>query len=120
VSSIKGCAFLYNFDFLKFRDRAEETMRPVNIFHCRGLVWKFRFGGEIRLYVNGTLKAAVATSNNKVDSYPLSSPLIITSHDDLCVEVTDIQPRWFHWFRPNMAQVSLEGQVMFCDEEHAK
>jgi hypothetical protein len=112
--TIEGRAYLYNFDFLKFRDRAEETIRPVNVFHCQGVCWKFRYSGWIHLYINGRLIISLSTdhfpnSASEVNAFPLAMPLRMNVDDAVCVEVMDIQPRWFRWFRPNTAYVTLEG-----------
>ena len=105
---IEGRAFLYGFDFLKFRNRAEETIRPVHTFHCQGMCWKFRYAGVIRVYVNGELIAGIY-ADNQVNSYSPPIPLTINVGDEVCVEVFDSKTRWFRWFRPNTAHVALEG-----------
>ena len=105
---IEGRFYLYVFDFLKFRNRAEETIRPVNVFHCQGVCWKFRFAGEIRVYVNGKLVMGVI-ADQLANGYTLPMPVTLKVEDELCIQVTDVQRRWFRWFRPNTAHVTLEG-----------
>lgn len=110
-AAISGRAYLYNFDFLKFDDRAEELTRPVNQFYCQGICWRFKYDGEIKVYVNGAL---VITLQAEADpfypaAFTLAIPLLIKPEDEVCVEVIDTEPRWFRWFRPNTAHVALEG-----------
>lgn len=107
--TIEGRAYLYNFNFQKFRDRAEEALRPVNVFHCQGIFWKFRFGGELRLYLNGNLLWAAIATDSDMGAYPLLTPYKFTSDDNVCIEVRDISKRWFRWFRRNSGSVTLEG-----------
>jgi hypothetical protein len=105
---IEGRAFLYNFDFWRFRQTAEETIRPVSIFHCQGVVWKFRYAGQIRAYLNGKLILNIPTDRG-ADAFLLPVPFVIGIEDDFCIAVEDTEPRWFRWFRPNTAHVTLEG-----------
>ena len=109
TDTIEGRAYLYSFDFPKFRDRAEETIRPVNIFHCQGVCWKFRFSGEIRLYSNAELLWAGMMTDSEANGYDFLTPHTFTPEDTVCVEVIDVSRRWFRWFRPNSAHVTLEG-----------
>ena len=109
---IEGRAFLYAFDFRRFRKSAEETIRPVNRFHCQGVCWKFRFPGELRLYINGEPIIASLSVDNHANSYPLSVPFTIEMQDEVCVQVIDVGARWFRWFRLNSAHVDLEGLEM--------
>ena len=51
---VEGRPFLYNFDFLKFRGRAEENIRLSIPFACQGVCWKFKFAGYIRVWVTVT------------------------------------------------------------------
>jgi hypothetical protein len=104
----EGCAFLYNFDFFKFRERAEESFRPVNRFQCLGICWKFSFRGEIRLFVNGRVVINMCVDST-AGAYTLALPFVMKIEDEVCVEVIDTQPRWFRSFRPNTAHVTLEG-----------
>lgn len=106
--TIEGHAYLYNFDFVRFRERAEETMRLLNIFHCHGICWKARFAGGIRLFVNGKILFS-GVMDCGVDSRVFLSTVTMGIGDEICIEVTDTEPRWFRWFRPNTARITLEG-----------
>lgn len=108
---IEGRAFLYAFDFRRFRKSAEETIRPVNRFHCQGICWKFRFAGQLCLYVNGQPILNISTDRD-ANAFPLAIPFDMTIEDEVCIEVQDTEPRWFRWFRPNWAHVDLEGLEM--------
>ena len=65
VIEFQSRAYLYNFDFLRFRGCAEESMRAVNTFLCQGICWKFRFGGELRVFVNGKLLSAAGSRQDR-------------------------------------------------------
>jgi hypothetical protein len=108
AATVEGRAFFYNFDFLKFRGRAEESLRVANRFQCQGICWKFRFAGKLEIYINGHRIINLSTDQD-ADAFPLAIPLAIVPEDDVCVAVWDTQPRWFRWFRPNTAHVTLEG-----------
>lgn len=99
---------MMGFQFLRFRGRAEESMRAVNTFICQGICWKFRFGGELRVFVNG--KLLVGCSADRIaNPYTLPVPFKVNIGDDVCIEVADTERRWFRWFRRNTARVVLEG-----------
>lgn len=102
-------AYLYNFDFLRFRGCAEESMRVVNTFICQGICWKFRFGGEFSVSVNGKLIIPCVAVDRIADAYTLPLPFKINIGDDVCIVVADTECRWFRWFRRNTARVTLEG-----------
>jgi hypothetical protein len=105
---IEGRAYLYNFDFFRFRGHAEETIRPVNTFHCQGVYWKAKFAGTIRLYVNGK-QIFSGVMDCGADAHCFLTTFTINIGDEVCILVTDTEPRWFRWFRPNTAHVTLEG-----------
>jgi hypothetical protein len=104
----EGRAYLYNFDFIQFRQNAEETIRPFNHFLCQGICWKFRFAGSLALWVNGRIVITLQVDAGP-DSYPFTVPFRVRPEDEICIQVTDTQRRWFRWFRPNTAYVVLEG-----------
>ena len=104
----EGRAYLYNFDFLKFRRRAEESIKPVNPFILQGICWKFRFWGALKVYVNGKLVFGLGALK-EANAFELAIPYKMQIGDEDCIEVIDTEPRWFRWFRPNTAHVVLEG-----------
>lgn len=107
--SNEGRPFLYSFDFRKFRASAQETCRPVSAFQWYGVCWKFRYAGTLLIHISGELVANLEVDDGMVDSFALLTPRTIKPDDNIYVQVTDTQPRWFRWFRPNSAHVTLEG-----------
>jgi hypothetical protein len=108
-AAVSGRYYLYNFDFRKFRNHAETILRPVNTFSCEGICWKFRYAAETRIYLNGTIIWATIVSDGETNTYPLISSFTFDPNDEVRVSVTDINRRWFRWFRPNTGHVTLEG-----------
>ena len=83
-------------------------MRVVNTFLCQGICWKFRFGGELRVFVTENYLSAAQPTGSRTLTRCLAR-FKVNIGDDVCVEVADTERRWFRWFRRNTARVVLEG-----------
>ncbi len=105
--TIEGRCMLYNFDFLKYRDRRTEGMDcpAPKCFHLQGVCWKSRFPAIVKVFVNGQEKARVLAGES-ADAYPLPNSELIAHGAIIRIEVISIRRRWF---RRNTTRVTLEG-----------
>lgn len=109
-TEIEDRAYLYSFDFRKFRQTAEETFYiDCKTFTWVGICWKFRFAGTITIYAHGRIQAEVFQADGLADGRAFLVPITLNHGDDVCVVVASSRLRWLRWLRGNRAHVTLEG-----------